>query len=168
MIVQATIEIPQGSQNKYEFDVKTGSIRLDRVLYSAMHYPVNYGFIPETWGEDDDPLDVLVFGSTAIHPGVVVRVRIVGALLMADEHGPDAKLVGIVDADPRYAHIQVLEDLGAHRLREVRHFFAEYKVLQGLTVTLGNYQDVATAARILDEARQRYQQRLAERDGANV
>ncbi len=167
-IVPAIIEIPQGSQNKYEYDNETGSMRLDRVLYSAMHYPVNYGFIPDTWGEDQDPLDVLVFGSTAIHPGVEVSVRILGALLMQDEHGPDAKLVGVVDADPRYAYVKVLEELGLHRLREVRQFFSEYKTLQGLRVTVGNYQDLDTATRLLDDARKRYQKRLAERSGFNA
>lgn len=163
MIVRAIIEIPQGSQNKYEFDNETGALRLDRVLYSSLHYPANYGFIPDTWGEDHDPLDVLVFGSTAIHPGVEAAVRILGALLMEDEHGPDAKLVGVVDADPRYAHTKTLEDLGPHRLREVRQFFSEYKRLQDVTVTIGNYQDYEMATEYLVEGRKRYHERQAER-----
>lgn len=164
MIVQVIIEIPQGSQNKYEYDVATGTMRLDRVLYSAMHYPVNYGFVPDTWAEDNDPLDVLVFGSTAIHPGVDVNVRVLGTLWMEDEHGPDTKLVGVVDADPRYAHIKQVDDLGAHRLVEVRHFFQEYKKLQGLTATLGDYHNKDTAEQVLTDARIRYQQRLADAD----
>jgi inorganic pyrophosphatase len=157
MIVRAIVEIPQGSQNKYEYDVKTGRLRLDRVLYPSMHYPVNYGFLPDTWGEDNDPLDVLIFGSFGIHPGVEVAVRVVGALVMQDEHGPDAKLVGVLDADPRYAQVKALHDLESHRLREIRHFFAEYKRLQGLPVTVGDYQDLAAATQLIVEGRERYQ-----------
>ncbi len=168
LIVQTVIEIPQGSQNKYEYNQATGLTRLDRVLYAAMHYPVNYGFIPETWTEDDDPLDVLVFGSTAIHPLVEVDVRVIGALLMKDEHGPDAKVVGVVDRDPRYNHISAVDDLGTHRLREVRHFFAKYKNLQGLTTVVGNYQNVNTAVDLITAARQRYRQTHADTGNSRV
>ncbi len=157
--MQAIIEIPQGSSNKYEIDPATGHIRLDRVLYSATHYPGNYGFIPGSWGEDEDPLDVLVIASTSIHPGVEVDVRVVGALMMADEHGPDAKIVGVAHADPRWSHVKGLEDIGDHRLLEIRHFFATYKELQGLSVTMGDYEGMATASRLVREALDRYQTR---------
>ena len=159
MVVRAIIEIPQGSQNKYEMDVKTGAVRLDRVLYGSMHYPANYGFVPDTWGTDNDPLDIVVYGSTAIHPGVDVPVRVVGALMMQDEHGLDAKLIGVIDVDPRMDGISILEDLGPHRLKELRHFFQEYKTLQGLSVTLGNYQDVVMAERLWRESVDRWHAR---------
>ncbi len=161
MVVRAIIEIPQGSPNKYEVDVRTGAIRLDRVLYGAMHYPANYGFLPETWGKDNDPLDIVVYGSTAIHPGVAVSVRVLGALMMQDEHGPDAKLIGVVDVDPRMREITTLDGLGRHRLKELRHFFQEYKALQGLPVTLGNYQEVSVAEREWREAVERWRARQA-------
>ena len=163
MIVKAIIEIPQGSANKYEVNPVTGQIRLDRVLYSATYYPVNYGFIPASWGEDNDPLDILVLASTSIHPGVEVDVRVIGTLLMTDEHGPDAKIVGVADADPRWGHVTVLDDVGVHRLREIRHFFSTYKELQGLPVTMGDYEGMDTAQRLIGEAFQRYQNRQAER-----
>ncbi len=162
MVVRAIIEIPQGSQNKYEVDVRTGAIRLDRVLYGAMHYPANYGFLPETWGKDNDPLDIVVYGSTAIDPGVEVSVRVLGALMMQDEHGPDAKLIGVVDVDPRMSEITTLDGLGRHRLKELRHFFQEYKALQGLPVTLGNYQDVSVAEREWRQSMERWQVRQRE------
>ncbi len=156
MIVKAIIEIPQGSQNKYEYDVATGKIHLDRVLYTSMHYPVNYGFIPKTWAEDNDPLDVLVFGSTPIDPGIEVAVRVIGAFLMEDEHGPDAKIIGVVNVDPRFQHIKQVEDLGNHRLREIRHFFQEYKTLQGIVTTVGDFQDEDAAIELIQRCENRF------------
>lgn len=164
MLVRAVIEIRQGSKNKYEVDVRTGAILLDRVLYVAAHYPAHYGFVPDTWGEGDELLDILVYGSTAIHPAVEVSVRLLGALMMEDEHGPDAKLIGVVDADPRMSDITALEGLGRHRLQELRQFFQKYKLLQGLRVTLGNYQEVGVAEGILKDAVDRWHAR----DGGRV
>ena len=161
MIVPTIIEIPQGSQNKYEYDVTTGKIRLDRVLHPAMHYPANYGFIPETWAEDNDPLDVLVVGSTAIAPGIEVTVRVIGALWMADEHGPDAKIVGVVDSDPRFNQTKTMADFGNHRLREIRHFFHEYKTLQGIVTTVGNFQDQDVAVTLIQQRQQRFFTRIS-------
>ncbi len=156
MIVTAVIEIPEGSQNKYEYNGDTGHLRMDRVLHGSMHYPCNYGFLPQTWGEDDDPLDILVFSSSPIYPGVQVGARVIGALLMQDEHGPDAKIISVADVDPRYNHISAVDDLGTYRLREVRHFFSQYKVLQNLPVTVGNYQDVTIAETLVHDARLRF------------
>lgn len=162
VIVQAVVEIPQGSQNKYEYDTTTKRIRLDRVLYGAMHYPVNYGFIPGTWGEDHDPLDILIMCSTSIHPGIHVAVRVLGSLEMYDEHGPDTKVVGVADCDARFDQVQRLDDLGPHRLREMTHFFSEYKQLQNLSVRMGDYHDEASAIQSIKAAQQRYQQRQAD------
>ncbi|MCL4352452.1 MAG: inorganic diphosphatase [Firmicutes bacterium] len=156
MIVQTIIEIPHGSQNKYEYDVTTGKIRLDRVLHAAMHYPVNYGFIPETWAEDNDPLDVLAMASTAIAPGIEVTVRVIGVLWMEDEHGLDAKIIGVVDTDPRFGQIKTMTDIGNHRLREIRHFFQEYKTLQGIVTTVGNFQDQDVAVTLIQQCQQRF------------
>lgn len=161
MIITAMIEIPQGSQHKYEYDVATGRIRLDRVLHSSMHYPVNYGFILETWADDQDPLDVLVFGSTAIDPGTELMVRVIGAFLMQDEHGPDAKIVGVADMDPRFRHIKAVHDLGPHRTRELRHFFQKYKTLQGIVTITGNFQDENVAIDLIRRCRERFLARQA-------
>lgn len=155
-IVRTIIEIPQGSQNKYEYDNKTGAIRLDRALYGSMHYPVNYGFIVDTWGEDEDPLDILVFGSTALLPGIEVAARVVGALWMQDEHGIDHKILSVVDTDPRYRQVKRFEDLGPHRLHEIRHFFEQYKTLQGISTHVGNFQDVDVATTLIQDSRKRF------------
>lgn len=152
MVVRAVIEIPQGSQNKYECDPSTGRIRLDRVLYSAMHYPANYGFIPDTWADDNDPLDVLIFASTRLDPGVDVAIRVIGAFFMADEHGPDTKILGVVEADPRFQHVETVSDLGSHRLLEVRHFFQEYKALQGIVTTVGDFHECSVAVEVIERA----------------
>lgn len=132
MVISAMVEIPLGSTNKYEYDPVQARIRLDRVLFSAAHYPVNYGFIAETWAQDNDPLDVLMMGSTSIHPGVEVEVRVLGALLMEDEHGPDAKVMGVVDRDPRCAEIRVLQDLGAIDCKKFSTFFESIRRCKAL------------------------------------
>lgn len=159
MVLKTIVEIPQGSQNKYEYDAAAGRIRLDRVLSTSMHYPANYGFIPETWAEDNDPLDVLIFGSGALFPGVVADVRVLGVLMMTDEHGPDAKIVGVIDTDPRSRHVTSINDLGAHCLKETRHFFEQYKVLQGLSTDVGAYHGTLEAEQLIEAARKRFQRR---------
>lgn len=160
MIVDAIIEIPEGSSNKYEWDVHTQRIRLDRVLWGAMHYPINYGLIPDTWADDDDPLDVLVFSSQPIYPGIHVDVRIIGSLTMVDEHGPDDKLVAIVHADPRWGHISQLSDIPPHRLKEIHQFFQDYKTLQGLPTIVGDWHGESSAIHLLERCQVQYQQRL--------
>ncbi len=156
MTVRAIIETPQGSQNKYEFDGRTGRIRLDRILSEAIRYPANYGFVPETWGKDNAPLDILVYGSTAIYPGVEVTARVVGVLLMQDEYGPDAKLISMVDGDPRMSHISTLDGLGRRRLEELRRFFQEYNAVEGVGAALGHYQNASVAERLVKEALHRW------------
>ncbi len=159
-IVDAIIEIPEGSANKYEWDIRTQRIRLDRVLWSSMHYPINYGLIPDTWADDEDPLDVLVFSSQPLYPGVQVAVRLVGSLTMTDEHGPDDKLVAVVHADPRWAHVTRTADIPPHRLKEIHQFFEEYKVLQGIPTTVGDWNGELVATNLLRRCQTQYQQRL--------
>jgi inorganic pyrophosphatase len=155
VVVEALIEIPTGSQNKYEVDHKTGRIRLDRVLYSPFHYPADYGFVPDTLAEDGDPLDVIVLISQPTFPGCLLRARIVGLLAMQDEHGVDDKLLAVAHDDPRYDQVQALEDLPPHVLKEISHFFATYKELQGLTATVGEWQGQTAAEALLAECRRR-------------
>jgi inorganic pyrophosphatase len=113
-LVEVMIEIPRGSRNKYEIDKRTGVIRLDRVLYSSVHYPADYGFIPYTLAEDGDPLDILVLVEEPIFPGCHVVARPIGVLRMRDEKGPDDKIIAVPAADPRFAHVTELEHISEH------------------------------------------------------
>src|SRR5713101_4283059 len=130
--VEVIIEIPRGSRNKYEYDHDRGIFRLDRVLYSSVHYPTDYGFIAHTLSGDGDPLDVLLVVEEPTFPGCHVRARPIGTLTMVDEKGVDEKILAAPVDDPRFAGIQVLDDLPAHWLREIATFFRTYKELQGL------------------------------------
>ena len=128
--VPALIEIPRGSHLKYEVDKPTGLLRLDRVLYSAVHYPANYGFIPRTHADDGDPLDILVLMQEPVEPLTIVRARPLGGLRMVDKGGDD-KIVGVCIDDPAYAHYDTVQALPPHVLRELDRFFRDYKVLEG-------------------------------------
>jgi inorganic pyrophosphatase len=150
--VEAIVEIPRGSRNKYELDPATGTIRLDRVLFSSVHYPGDYGFIPGTRSPDGDPLDVLILVEEPTFPGCHVRVRPIGVLLMHDEHGGDEKILGVPVADPRFAEVADLTDLPPHWLAEVENFFETYKVLEGKTATIEGWKGRGDAQRVLQTA----------------
>ena len=126
----AVIEIPKGSKNKYEMDKQTGMLILDRVLYSAVHYPANYGFIPRTYCDDGDPLDVLALGQEPVHPLCLVRCRPIGVITMADEKGQDDKIIAVQSDDPEFNHFRDISELPAHKLKELQRFFLDYKVLE--------------------------------------
>jgi len=155
-IVDALIEIPLGSKNKYELDEKTGRIKLDRVLYAAMIYPAEYGIIEHTLAPDGDPLDILVICSDPTFPGCIVPARVLGCLTMIDDGKLDYKLISVVDCDPRYADVQELEDLSPFVLKEISNFFANYKVLQNVTVTVGEYLSKKEALQIIQQCRDAY------------
>lgn len=129
--VPAVIEIPRGSRLKYEVDKPTGLLRLDRVLYSAVHYPANYGFIPRTHADDGDPLDILVLMQEPVEPLTIVRARPLGGLRMSDDKGGDDRIVAVCVDDPAYAHYDRLDALPPHLMRELDRFFRDYKVLEG-------------------------------------
>ncbi len=154
--VIAFIEIPRGSRNKYELDHVTGRLRLDRVLYSSVHYPTDYGFIPDTLAEDGDPLDVLVLVQEPTFPGCLVPARPVGGLDMADEKGADFKVLAVPVGDPRYAHVQTLAELGDHWLREIETFFATYKLLEHKTTEVLGWHDAAEAWAEIGRCRDRF------------
>ena len=155
--VEARIEIPMGSQNKYEIDEVTGKIKLDRVLYSASFYPAEYGFFENTLSFDGDPLDVLVFTSAATFPGCYINCRIIGGLDMIDAGLEDTKIIAVNNGDPRYDNVNCLEDLAPHYLKEIENFFATYKVLQNLKTEVLGFFDAKKAEEYLDEALQRYE-----------
>ncbi|MCL6637249.1 MAG: inorganic diphosphatase [Alicyclobacillus sp.] len=157
LIVEAFIEIPRGSQNKYEFDKEAGVFKLDRVLFSPMHYPTEYGYIRNTLAEDGDPLDVMVLATYPTFPGCVIETRVIGVLLMADDKGQDEKLLGVAVTDPRFAHVQSLEDVPPHILKEIAHFFQVYKDLEGKQTRIDGWKGRADAERILQESLARYQ-----------
>jgi inorganic pyrophosphatase len=130
----AFIEIPRGSKVKYELDKATGLLRVDRILYSAVYYPANYGFVPRTYCDDGDPIDVLVLGQEEVVPGVLMRARAIGVMRMRDDKGQDDKLIAVHVDDPEYAELHSIDELAPHRLRELQRFFLDYKVLEGKQV----------------------------------
>ncbi len=151
--VEVIIEIPRGSRNKYEMDHHDGTIHLDRVLYSSVHYPTDYGFVPHTMAADGDPLDVLVIVEEPTFPGCHVRVRLIGALIMHDEAGTDEKLLAVPIADPRFDSIHDLEDIGPHWLAEIENFFNTYKLLEDKTSEVQGWRGPQEAAAILERYR---------------
>ncbi|NLF35131.1 MAG: inorganic diphosphatase [Clostridiales bacterium] len=152
----AVIEIPKGSKKKYEMDKETGLIILDRVLHTSTHYPANYGFIPRTYGDDEDPLDVLVLCSEALDPLTLVRVYPIGYISMLDNGKNDEKVIAIPFADPTYNSCQDLQELPAHIFDEMAHFFSVYKQLEGKETMAGDVNDRAAALRVIQEAMDRY------------
>lgn len=155
--LEVVIEIPKGSRNKYEMDHKGHRIRLDRVLYSSVHYPTDYGFIPETLAEDGDPLDALVIVEEGTFPGCIVQARPIGLLRMTDENGPDTKVLCVAAADPRLDEITDLENLAPHWLREIEAFFDTYKLLEATKeVTLSGWDELPVALTTIEECRRRY------------
>jgi len=146
------IEVPKGSKNKYELDKETGFLRLDRVLYSAVHYPANYGFIPRTYCDDGDPLDVLVLGQEPVHPLAVVEARAIGAMRMRDEKGIDDKILAVNVVDPSVADYMDHTQLPTHTLREIKRFFEDYKQLEQKQVAVEDFMGPEDALRTLRES----------------
>ncbi len=144
------IEIPKGSRNKYEIDKKTGFVLLDRVLFSSVHYPCDYGYVPNTLCEDGDPLDVLVVGDDPLFPGVLVEARPLGVLGMIDGGDSDAKIIAVPTANPRYKHINDISQLPPHLLEEIEEFFRSYKNLEKKEVETTGWQGKEAAQKEID------------------
>lgn len=144
-VVNVVVEIPRGSSNKIEYNPELGVFVLDRVLYSPLYYPCEYGFIPGTLFEDGDPLDILVLATQPTFTGCVLPTRPVGVLKMGDDKGQDDKILGVSAHDPRFEQVMRLEDLSEHRLKEILHFFAVYKDLEDKAVTIQGWESVEVA-----------------------
>ena len=152
--VDVFVEIPKGSRTKYELDKKTGRIRLDRVLFSSVHYPADYGFVTDTLAGDGDPLDALVVVEEPTFPGCILPARPIGTLLMHDAKGPDEKIIGVPVGDPRFDEVRELKDLPRHWLREIETFFATYKTLERSgEVKLDGWRGSRVAWRLIDQSR---------------
>ena len=150
--VNAIIEIPKNTRAKYELDKATGLLKLDRVLYASMYYPANYGFIPQTYCDDQDPLDILVLSQIHMQPMCLVEARVIGVMRMMDVGEMDDKIIAVAENDMSVNHIQNITELPAHFFKELRNFFEDYKKLENKTVVVEEFQDKATALEIVDQS----------------
>lgn len=160
-IVNALIEIPQGSRTKYEIDKKTGLLKLDRVIFSSFHYPVNYGFIPQTLGLDNDPLDILVLCSQSIQPLCLVEATVIGNMQMIDTGDRDDKIIAVATNDPSVNHITEIDELPPHFINELRNYFEQYKVLENKQVQIDAFQSKEEAYEIIKDSIELYKQKFA-------
>jgi inorganic pyrophosphatase len=155
-IVNMIVEIPKNTSNKIEYDGRMGVFRLDRALYSPMHYPGDYGFIPGTISDDGDPLDVLVMVEEPSFPGVLIAVRPVGFLEMMDQNEPDQKVLAVPTRNPRSDQIHTIDQVFPHNLREIEHFFAIYKELEGKRTEMRGWRGPQQACDLIRRCRQCY------------
>ena len=151
-VVPVVVEVPKGSKTKYELDKKSGLIRVDRILFSSVHYPANYGFIPQTYCDDHDPLDVLVLGQEVIVPLAIMMAQPIGVMKMTDQGEEDDKIIAVHADDPEYADYKSIRDLPAHRMEEVRRFFLADNVLDRKTVTIEDFLDRDEALDVIRRA----------------
>ena len=155
-VVEMIVEIPFRSRNKYETDEKSGRLKLNRVLYSAMGYPAEYGIIENTLAGDGDPLDILVIATEPTYPGCIVPARVVGYLEMYDDGKEDCKVISVVDSDPRYNNINTLEDIPEFTLEEIQNFFENYKQLENTKVEVKEYHPKEEALKLIEDCKKRY------------
>ena len=151
-IVNGLIEIPQGSRTKYEIDKTTGLLKLDRIIYSSFHYPINYGFIPQTLGQDGDPLDILVMCSESIQPLCLVEATVIGNMQMIDTGVADDKIIAVASKDPGVNYIKEMAQLPQHFIAVLRNYFEQYKVLENKKVEIDDFQDKQAAYTVIEEA----------------
>ena len=156
-IIPAIIEVPKGSQIKYELDKKSGLVKVDRILYSAVHYPANYGFIPQTYCDDNDPLDILVLGQESVSPLCIMRARPIGVMKMIDGGEADDKIIAIHEDDPQYNCYHHIDELPPHTLKTLKRFFEDYKILEQKQVQIKSFLGPEKAKEIISLALQNYQ-----------
>jgi inorganic pyrophosphatase len=159
-VVNAIIEIPKGSRAKYELDKESGLLKLDRILYSSVYYPANYGFIPQTYGDDNDPLDILVLSQESIVPLCIVQAKVIGVMRMLDQGEADDKLIAVCNNDMSVTDFNDISELSTHFINEMRHFFQEYKRLENKVVEIEDFQSAALAKKIFEQAVELYDQKI--------
>ena len=157
----AVIEIPKGSSCKYEMDKYTGLLKLDRVLYTSTHYPANYGFIPRTFADDGDPLDVLVLGAQPIYPMTLIQVYPIGVMRMIDGGSLDDKIIAIPFSDPSYNNIRTIDELPSHIFDEMMHFFSVYKQLENKQTAVKELFGPVEAHQIIEECIKAYNEKFS-------
>lgn len=155
-VVNGIIEIPKGTRAKYELDKESGLLRLDRVLYSSVYYPANYGFIPQSYCEDKDPLDILILSQIDVVPMCIVPGKVIGVMRMLDNGEADDKIIAVAEGDPSVSHINDISELPAHFISEMRSFFEDYKKLEKKTVVVEEFLDRETAIKILQDSFKMY------------
>lgn len=158
--VNAIIEIPRGSRAKYEIDKQSGLIKLDRVIYASMYYPLNYGFIPQTLGEDGDPLDIVVLTQVSVVPLCMIPSKVIGVMQMIDRGEADEKIIAVAEQDPSVSHINNVHDLPAYLLSELRHFFENYKTLENKKVVINEFLSREEAFNVIRASLQQYQEMI--------
>lgn len=156
--MNAVIEIPQGSRAKYELEKESGLLKLDRVLFSSVHYPANYGFLPKTLCDDNDPLDILVLSQINIQPLCMVEAKVIGVMHMVDEDEIDDKIISVAANDPSVNHFNDIEELPKHLINEMQNFFEEYKKLENKKVQVKEFQNAEKAKEIVEESLKIYKQ----------
>ncbi len=161
--VHAIIEVPKNSTLKYELDKETGLIKLDRVLYSAVHYPGDYGFIPRTYWDDNDPLDILVISNYPVYPLTIVRARPIGVLHMTDDNEADDKIIAVHAGDPRFSEYMDISDVPEHLMAEIRHFFETYKQLQSKKVRVLDIQNSVIARKLVLQGIEKYKKKFGKK-----
>ncbi|HEX4048313.1 MAG TPA: inorganic diphosphatase [Elusimicrobiota bacterium] len=161
-LIPAVIEVPKGSKTKYELDKPSGLIRVDRILFSSVQYPANYGFIPRTYCDDHDPLDILVLCQETIVPLAIMRARPIGVMKMLDQGEADDKIIAVYADDPEYAHYESINELPPHRMLEVQRFFEDYKKLERKVVVVEKFLDRADALETVRAAMELYRSRAAD------
>lgn len=159
MALRCLIEIPKGSRNKYEYDARLGGIKLDRFLFSSVVFPADYGFIPDTLGEDGDALDAMVLVGQPTFPGCVIEVRAIAVLRMADERGQDDKVICVPFADPHWSGLEQLDDIAPQLRTEIEHFFSIYKQPEGIDVDMQGFEGRERADELIEAARARFSTR---------
>lgn len=158
-IIHAIVEIPRGSKNKYEIDKETGIIALDRAMHTAQDYPIDYGFVPQTWWDDDDALDIAIITTYPLYPGMLARTRPVGILRMEDDGESDDKILSVPADDARFDGVQDIGDVNKHTIKEIQHFFETYKQIQGKEVKIQGVGSAEDAKKAFDRSRERYREK---------
>jgi inorganic pyrophosphatase len=155
-VVNGIIEIPRNTRAKYELDKETGLLKMDRVIYSSMYYPANYGFIPQTYCDDNDPLDILVLSQITVVPMCLIEARVIGVMRMLDGGELDDKIIAVAESDMSVNHISNLSELPQHFFNELRNFFEDYKKLENKTVQVEDFQDADVAKAIVQQSIEDY------------